>query len=197
MRKGAGMRNMPLMAIVVLAPFAALANKLPAPVSQPCREQAMGRALDFWIGDWTVTNADGGKAGTNQIDRMLDGCAVTETWHGIAAGDDGMSLFTYDARRHTWDQVWVTQDTSRAGGLKHKKMTGVLYAGAVRFQGTIDTPKGAVIDRTTLTPWRDGRVRQTIAWSKDNGRSWKTVFDAFYNRKGRPDLGARPGGDPH
>jgi hypothetical protein len=181
------MRNMLLLAIVLAAPFAAAADTLPAPTSQPCREQAMGRALDFWIGDWTVTNIDGSKAGTNRIERMLDGCAVTESWHGVDAGDDGMSLFTYDARRHNWDQVWVTQDTSRPGGIKHKTMTGVLHAGAVRFEGTIDTAKGAIVDRTTLTPWLGARVRQTIAWSKDGGRTWKTVFDAFYNRKGHPD----------
>jgi hypothetical protein len=54
------------------------------------------------------------------------------------------------------------------------------------------------IDRTTLTPWLDGRVRQTIEWSKDSGKTWKTVFDAFYIRKGaKPDLGNSPSGDPH
>ncbi|HEX3672671.1 MAG TPA: hypothetical protein VHU87_00220 [Rhizomicrobium sp.] len=186
------------LAVLALAlPLAAQADVLPAPAGHPCREQATGRALDFWVGDWTVTNADGTKAGVNRIVQTLGGCAVTENWHGVTAGDDGMSLFTYDARRHTWDQVWVTPDTSRAGGLKHKAMTGVLYAGAVRFEGTIVTPKGPLIDRTTLTPWRDGRVRQQIEWSKDNGRTWKTVFDAYYNRKGRPDLGAPAGGDPH
>jgi hypothetical protein len=184
-----------LLLLALALPVAAAADVLPAPGGHPCRV-GNGTALDFWIGDWTVTNADGTPSGTNRIDRLLDGCAVTETWHGVDASDDGMSLFTYDARRRDWDQVWVTPDTSRPGGLKHKAMTGVLYAGAVRFEGTIVTAKGNVQDRTTLTPWRDGRVRQTIEWSKDGGKNWKTVFDAFYNRKGRPDLGARAGGDP-
>jgi hypothetical protein len=184
-----------LMAAMLLA-TPAHAGTLPAPRGQPCREQAMGRALDFWIGDWTVTNIDGSKAGTNRVDRLMGGCAVVENWHGVVAGDDGMSLFTYDARRHTWDQIWVTPDTARAGGLKHKTMTGILYAGAVRFEGKIVAHGGTIIDRTTLTPWRDGRVRHTIEWSKDGGKSWQTVFDAFYNRKSGPDLGARPVGDP-
>jgi hypothetical protein len=185
-------------AFFVLSSSSATADTLPAPVSRPCRQQAQGRALDFWVGDWKVLNAaDGTPAGENRIVRLLDGCAITETWHGVDKGDDGMSLFSYDARRHIWEQVWVTQDTSRPGGLKHKTMTGILYANAVRFQGTIATPKGAILDRTTLTPWRDGRVRQTIEWSKDNGKNWKTVFDAFYIRKGRPGLKATPSGDPH
>ena len=89
-------------------PRAALQNAIPGSVS----------AVSFWVGDWTVVNAtDGSPAGDNRIERRLDGCAITESWRGIVKGDDGMSLFTYDARRHNWDQVWVTQDTSRPGGL--------------------------------------------------------------------------------
>jgi hypothetical protein len=175
-----------------------MADTLPLPVSMPCREQPRGRALDFWVGEWKVMNAaDGTPAGENRIERLLDGCAITEKWHGVDKGDDGMSLFTYDARRHSWDQVWVTQDTLRPGGLKHKTMMGVLYANAVRFQGAIAAPKGQVLDRTTLTPWRDGRVRQTIEWSKDGGKAWRVVFDAFYVRKGHPNPSASPADDPH
>jgi hypothetical protein len=184
-------------ALIAAAPSCAVAA-ISAPARMPCREQYRGHALDFWLGDWRVVNAsDGTPAGENRIERRLDGCAITETWHGADKGDDGMSLFTYDVRRHTWDQVWVTQDTSRPGGLKHKTMTGILYANAVRFQGAIATPKGTVLDRTTLTPWRDGRVRQTIEWSKDGGKVWKVVFDAFYIRNGAPNPGASTAGDPH
>jgi hypothetical protein len=191
------MRKTWIVVAALAAPQLAQATPLPAPISQPCREQAMGRALDFWVGDWNVVNVDGSKAGENRIERILDGCAVIEHWHGIDKGDDGMSLFSYDAARHVWEQVWVTEDTSRPGGLKHKKLTGVLYANALRFEGQIVLDNGKIIlDRTTLTPWLDGRVRQTIEDSKDGGKSWKTAFDAFYNRKGALDLGARPGGDP-
>jgi len=177
----------------------ALADTLPAPSGTPCRSGRWSTALDFWVGDWKVVNAsDGSLAGTNLVERMLDGCAVMENWHGVDKGDDGKSLFTYDARRHTWDQVWVTQDTSRAGGLKHKTMIALNYAGVPVFQGKIVSAKGTILDRTSLTPYTDGRVRQKIEWSKDGGKTWKTVFDAFYIRKGaKPDLGNSPTGDPH
>jgi len=191
------MRKAWIVALALAVPQIAPATPLPAPSSQPCREQALGRALDFWVGDWTVTDVDGSKAGENRIEHILDGCAIIEHWHGVDAGDDGMSLFTYDATHHLWEQVWVTGDTSRANGLKHQKLIGVLYAGALRFEGQIVLGNGKIIlDRTTLTPWRDGRVRQTIETSKDGGKTWRTAFDAYYNRKGAPDLGARPDGDP-
>jgi hypothetical protein len=193
------MRSLMIIVAAALTVHAVHAATLPHGTKpMPCRADAVGRALDFWVGDWTVTNVDGTKAGENRVERILDGCAIIENWHGVDVGDDGKSLFTYDARRHTWDQVWVTQDTTRPGGLKHKTMTGILYANAVRFEGKIEEKPGAtIIDRTTLTPWLDGRVRQTIEWSKDGGKTWKTMFDAYYNRKGRPDLGARKSGDPH
>jgi hypothetical protein len=177
----------------------ALADTLPPPNGTPCRTGRWATALDPWIGDWKVVNAsDGSLAGTNLVEASLDGCAVTENWHGVDKGDDGMSLFTYDARRHVWDQVWVTQDTSRAGGLKHKTMIAFNYGNVPVFQGKIVSAKGTIIDRTSLTPYSDGRVRQKIEWSKDNGKTWQTVFDAFYIKKGaNPDLGNSPSGDPH
>jgi hypothetical protein len=128
---------------------------------------------------------------------VLDGCAVIENWHGVEAGDDGKSLFSYDARRHSWEQVWVTQDTTRPGGLKHKHLLGIFYGNIVKFQGELTDPgRHRVLDRTTLIPLTDGRVRQTIEWSRDRGKTWQIRFDAYYNRKDRPDLGNRPGGDP-
>jgi hypothetical protein len=187
-----------LLAVLGLLSAAAAAAPQASPSGTPCRSDPKGRALDFWVGDWNVVDAKTGeKAGSNRVARQLDGCAITETWHGATAGDDGMSLFTYDARLKSWDQVWVTQDTSRAGGLKRKHMLGVFYGNIVKFQGVIVGPKGrTVVDRTTLVPLTDGRVRQTIEWSRDNGKTFQVVFDAYYNRVGAPDLGNRPGGDP-
>jgi hypothetical protein len=41
-----------------------------------------------------------------------------------------------------------------------------------------------VLDRTTLTPLADGRVRQVIERSSDGGTTWTTGFDAMYVRAG-------------
>jgi hypothetical protein len=78
-------------------------------------------------------------------------------------------------------------------------MIALNYANVPVFQGTIDAgKKGRTVDRTSLTPYTDGRVRQKIEWSKDNGKTWKTVFDAFYIRKNaKIDPGNAASGDPH
>ena len=45
--------------------------------------------------------------------------------------------------------------------------------GGTRFQGVVHLKNGStVLDRTTLTPLPDGRVRQVIEQSPDNGKNW-------------------------
>ena len=71
------------------------------------------------------------------------------------------------------------------GGLKEKELIESLPGGAIRFQGTIPLPDGrSYLDRTTLTPERDGRVRQVIEISVDGGATWEVRFDAMYVPRG-------------
>ncbi|MFZ5618091.1 MAG: hypothetical protein ACOZAA_12320 [Pseudomonadota bacterium] len=159
-----------------LALFAATAAE------PPCRAHEQGKALDFWLGEWTVTSEDGGTHfGDNRIELAVGGCAVFEHWKS-AAGGEGKSLFAFDARSGRWEQVWVTSDTTKPGSLKHKSLTGHVDA-SVRFQGEIIPHSGEpYLDRTTLTPLEDGRVRQLIEISTDGGENWKATFDGYYRR---------------
>jgi hypothetical protein len=147
------------------------------PGSPPCRASAVSRTLDFWVGDWDVYV---GKdlAGRDNVERVLDGCAVTERWDG-GAGDQGMSLFGYDARKDLWVQNWITNNSALPGGIKVK----VLRAhapGTTTFQGEIEGKSGAIYyDRTILTALPGGRVHQEIQVSRD-GVTWRTGFDAVY-----------------
>jgi len=143
----------------------------------PCRATEVSRNLDFWVGDWDVYV---GKdfAGRDTVQRILDGCGVTEQWDG-GAGDQGMSLFAYDARKDLWMQTWVTSNSAQPGGIKVK----VLRAhapGTTTFQGEVEGKSGAVYyDRTILTSFPGGRVHQEIQVSHD-GVTWRMGFDATY-----------------
>jgi len=120
--------------------------------------------------------------GENRIEPALDGCAIFEHWTG-ASGGKGKSLFFFDARVDRWEQIWVTSDTARAGGLKRKRLVDFDGAG-VRFQGELKSEDGApYFDRTTLSPLDDGRVRQLIEISTDNGATWKATFDGYYRKQ--------------
>jgi hypothetical protein len=139
--------------------------------------------LDFWLGSWTV-EVDGERAGTNRIEKVLDGCAVTEAWRGEGGGE-GRSLFFYNPVTDSWKQVWVTERATSPGGLKEKTLVETLGDGSLRFQGTIPLPDGgSILDRTTLTPLSGGRVRQVIEISRDGGATWQATFNGLYTPAG-------------
>lgn len=155
---------------------------LPTRAQSPCIEESGFQKLDFWVGTWTVVNAQGQQAGTNRIEKILNGCALLEHWTG-AGGGEGKSLFYYNHVTDAWKQVWVTQNATARGGLKEKQLIEERDDGGLRFQGEIPLDGGgSYLDRTTLTPLPDGRVRQVIEWSTDGGATWNTAFDAFYVR---------------
>jgi hypothetical protein len=153
----------------------------PAP-PPACSEVEAYQELDFWVGEWDVFSGDQ-KVGTNVIAKILDGCAVSESWTD-SQGNEGKSLFYFNPREATWKQVWVTERATALWGTKEKTLVERFDGGAVRFQGELLTTDGSrILDRTTLTPLEDGSVRQLIEWSKDGGETWSAGFDAVYRRR--------------
>ena len=148
-----------------------------APAATGCADPAY-RLLDFWIGEWSVTQ-NGAVVGTNRVEKTVGGCAILEHWRDVEGGE-GKSLFFFDLATRNWKQVWVT-DT---GAMKEKRL--VLRPGddSVRFQGEVTTLKGdRILDRTTLSPVSDGALRQIIEVSSDHGRTWRIVFDSRHERR--------------
>lgn len=145
--------------------------------AHPCQNHAAFKKLDFWVGDWAVVSNDPKReaSGTNKIEKTLDGCAIIENWRDVT-GHEGKSFFALNIVTGKWKQLWVQDDT----GYKEKDLIEELPDGGVRFQGKLAAPGGRVIyDRTTLTPMKDGSVRQHIEQSL-NGKVWQTTFDALY-----------------
>jgi hypothetical protein len=148
---------------------------------QPPAEPAGLHALDFWVGEWEVFLADGPKDGDNRIEKLLNGFALQENWSDVDR-HEGKSWFYFHQPDNRWKQVWVTD----SGFVKEKVQVDDAPAGSVRFQGVISLRDGGkLLDRTTLTPQADGRVRQVIEQSRDDGATWRVGFDAYYVRKTR------------
>lgn len=153
----------------------ALRKTLARQADNPCTMNEAYGMLDFWLGEWDVYVGDE-KVGTNRIEKVLRGCAVMEHWTS-GRGWEGKSLFYFEPARALWKQVWVT-DT---GPVKEKTLVGDFDGDGVRFQGSIPQLQGgAIMDRTTLTRLDDGRVRQVIEQSTDDGETWSVGFDATY-----------------
>jgi hypothetical protein len=156
-----------------------LAGSAPAEQQAPCRATDVSRNLDFWVGDWDVYLGSA-RAGRDTVERVLDGCGVIERWAGAdGPADQGMSLFTYDARKDLWTQYWITGNTGQPGGIKVKVLRAHSPT-STTFQGEIESQSGVVYyDRTILTSLAGGRVHQQIQTSRD-GIAWRTGFDAIY-----------------
>ena len=151
----------------------------PDPARPPsCRENPAYRAFDFWVGEWTVKNAAGKLVGSNSIGERLGGCMLFESWKG-AGGSTGESINYYDPQAKIWKQVWVD---GRGGNIT---LAGNFEAPAMTLTGEHVYPDGRrEAIRGTWTLLDDGRVRQLFEQSKDEGKSWYTWFDGYYERSG-------------
>lgn len=159
-----------LLAVVFLAMCAdvtAQGTAQPGPCAGPEHSQ-----FDFWVGDWRVTTPDGKHAGDNRIEKILDGCALHESWQG-ASGGRGHSYNAWDRDRQVWHQTWV----DRQGTLL--LLDGGLKDGAMVMTGM----QGNTLNRITWTPNKDGTVRQVWETSADAGKTWQVAFDGLYRRK--------------
>jgi hypothetical protein len=137
------------------------------------------REFDFWLGHWEVHAANGRRAGTNRIEKTLDGCALTEQW--IGTGSRGMSINFYDAGSAKWHQTWIDD---RGQPLY---LDGALRDGKMVLEGTTRGADGRrVRQRITWTRLDGGDVRQLWETSSDDGATWTTVFDGRYSRLRSP-----------
>jgi hypothetical protein len=134
------------------------------------------RQFDFWIGQWKVSKPDGTLAGHNTVDKVLDGCALHESWRG-ARGSRGHSYSMYDASKKTWHQTWVDTD-----GLV-LLLDGKLDGGNMVLSGATRDDKGETLNRVTWTPQGGGKVRQLWETSPDAGKTWAVAFDGLYEKQ--------------
>jgi hypothetical protein len=172
------MKHSPQVALTSLLLAGLFLFAVPA-TSQESAGKACGspehRAFDFWLGEWDVLTPQGQKAGTNRIERILNGCALLENWTSVRGGS-GTSLNFFNSSTRRWEQLWVDD----GGGVIQYE--GEFKDGAMRFdKGEHVRRDGSrVRSRMTLTALEGGRVRQLIEQSSDDGKTWTLWFDGTY-----------------
>jgi hypothetical protein len=130
-------------------------------------------ALDFWIGDWTVSWPGG--TGTNSIRRILGGHVIEEEF---ACRDDdgplyGRSLSVRDRASGVWRQTWV--DSTGA----YLDLVGVDVDGRISFQR--DAADGARQRMVWLNVTEAG-FRWEWQRSTDGGTTWDVTWPLDYRR---------------
>lgn len=149
------------------------------------------RQFDFWIGRWSVHDADGSLAGHNHIQVILGGAALRESWTG-ASGHAGTSLSAWDPQQQVWRQSWVD-----ANGF-WLLLRGELREGAMVLEGERSSPDDPGQTARHRIAWSvvEGtatRVRQLWEVSEDGGASWTVLFDGRYAPQVAPDVNPDPG----
>jgi tetratricopeptide (TPR) repeat protein len=150
----------------------ALADKL----TRPCMFAPEYKQLDFWVGEWDVQN-NGQKAGTNSVQRILEGCVLLENWTS-ASGGTGKSFNFYDANTGKWQQTWVDSTGSALNLTGEYKDNTLLYTGETHAKNGTKT-----MHRLAFVNLGPQRVRQLWEQSTDDGKTWNVVWDGMYTRK--------------
>ncbi len=147
---------------------------------RPCMYDKKLNQFDFWLGQWEVytdVNKTSAIAGTNKIEKLHDGCLLTENWMS-AAGNPGTSMNYYDGTKNKWVQHWVSTGgvvINLEGGLEKESMvlTGKIYYQKIQGVNLREL-------RGTWTPLENGVVRQFFEESIDAGKTWYPWFEGFY-----------------
>ena len=146
--------------------------------STSCRD-AQYRALDFWVGEWSVTNAKGQPAGRSVIEIVSDGCAIIERFAGPGQKYVGTGLHYFDAATRKWLQYFADNRPMLT------IMQGDVLANGIVYTWEVVDPKGLrVPKRYSVTAEADG-VRQHGERSDDGGKTWVTEFDLRYKKAAR------------
>lgn len=149
-------------------------SHLAAQPTSPCGEAEPYGALDFWVGEWRVVDADGTTVGTNSIEKRQAGCLIEENWSS-ARGGTGQSMNYYDPAAGLWKQHWV----DGRGTVVH--YAGAVTDGVLIYEGQHIRADGTVtMARVRLEPIEGGRLHHLIEHSPDGGDTWTSYFDATY-----------------
>jgi hypothetical protein len=167
-----------LLSLLIAA--AASAQAAPAPASPqppPCAD-AQYRQLDFWVGAWNVFDtAAGSRVGTSRIERVMNGCAISERYDAPQAPGGayaGASYSGYDRKDGKWHQLYVDVNGNVSW-----------YSGALDGADLVmvAAARGGRLVRMIYRPHDDGSVQQIGTVSADGGTSWSPSYDYTYRRQ--------------
>ncbi|HTW81534.1 MAG TPA: hypothetical protein VME23_18455 [Terracidiphilus sp.] len=172
-------RSTGLLAVVVAGVwFGALPQAFAAASAGPCVSNPDNRALDFWLGQWTIAAPGGSPSATSTVSLELDECVVVERWDG-GRGHTGENLFAYSADDQSWHGMFADNE-----GRVHVFVDGKASPGLAFFNGPSRGPNGeTILNRVTIRRIDANKVEQEWEKSSDGGRTWTIAFRGEYMRK--------------
>lgn len=146
------------------------------------------RQFDFWVGEWDVFAAGGGRAGSSKVESILGGCVILENWTS-AQGNQGKSFNRYDPRKAEWRQHWVDDSGNEVN------FAGTFADGCMSVVAKTPAPDGSThLRRMRFFDLPGDDVRQWGEVSKDGGATWATEYDLLYRPKSAKPADKAAGG---
>jgi hypothetical protein len=140
--------------------------------------QAQDHQLDFWVGNWVVTDTTPGAKnppGTNTISRIYGGKVIHENFK--MGTFEGQSWSAFDPKNKIWRQTWV----DNSGGYIAMK---ILRVGKDLAIQTIPNPK-APLNASRMVFYDVTKESFNWRWegTTDGGKTWKLNWRLHYQRK--------------
>lgn len=168
------MKNRLLYLIVFISMNVVATAQTDDPKAFPCRYGDEYKKLDFWLGEWNVYVKDK-KTATSSITKSEGGCTLHEDYKTLTKYY-GRSMNYHDPTDNKYTQVWIDKFNGITTFKEVESTDGYLKMQANDGKGTL-----TIMDYT-LDP-ETGNVTQTMASSKDEGKTWQPVFNGVYKKK--------------
>lgn len=174
-----GLWAIALSALLVLFAFCTFAapGAHAAPDPAACSSNQGSRQLDFWLGNWTVSRADGQPTGSSNVSLFLDKCMILERWEG-KMDHKGETIFAYSFEDQSWHGMFADNE-----GRVHV-FEGKVKDGKAEFEGPSRGPNGEpILNRVRLIRESPDKLEQTWEKSADGGKTWTAVYQGEYSRR--------------
>lgn len=135
------------------------------------------REFDFWVGEWDLSWAGGGK-GINSIRKTLDNMIILENFDGTPSMKlRGMSVSAFSPQTSKWHQTWVDNN----GG--YLDFVGEFENGKMTLQREFTVGGKKSLQRMVWYNISTDELDWNWERSDDDGKSWKTLWSIHYSRK--------------
>lgn len=166
------------LALFLITTSSILAPRSFAADAAACASNPEHRALDFWLGAWSINVPNESTTATSSVTLELDRCLVVERWNG-GDGHSGENLFGYSADDQSWHGFFADNH-----GRIHLFLDGKTTPGSAIFTGPSRDADGKTeLNRITIRRVSATQVEQVWQKSSDGGKSWNTVFQGEYTRQ--------------